>query len=149
MEGCLRAFLRFQSLYFFLKFLHWYYHRKHAVLKVIDECLILTVFLENITSCTCLYRSGLKVIFHLYAQWGFFFRSLSSWLALILGWYTVESNDVSSANNLTVDCKLSERSFMYIRKSNGPKIEPSGTPANTDDQLKHWPLSTTRWNLLL
>ena len=42
---------------------------------------------------------------------------------------------MSSANNLTVDCKLSGRSFLYIRKSNGPKIESCGTPASTDDQL--------------
>ena len=38
---------------------------------------------------------------------------------------------------------------MYIRKSNGPKIVPCGTPASTDDQLGHWPLGTTRCNLLL
>ena len=79
----------------------------------------------------------------------FFFRSLSSWLAEILGSCTVENNDVSSANSSTVDCKFSGRSFIYIRKSNGPKIELWGTPASTDDQLEHWPLSTIRWNLLL
>ena len=38
---------------------------------------------------------------------------------------------------------------MYIRKSNDPKIEPSGTPASTVDQLEHWPLRTTCWNLLI
>ena len=38
----------------------------------------------------------------------------------------VENNDVSYANSFTVDCKFSGRSFMYIRKSNGPKIEPYG-----------------------
>ena len=32
---------------------------------------------------------------------------------------------------------------MYMRKNNGPKIEPYETPASTDDQLEHWPLSTT------
>ena len=31
-----------------------------------DEVLL--VFLENITSCACLDRSGLKIIFDLYAQ---------------------------------------------------------------------------------
>ena len=44
---------------------------------------------------------------------------------------------------LTVDSKLSGRSFMYIRKSNGPNIKPCGTPARTDNQFEHWPLSTT------
>ena len=67
----------------------------------------------------------------------FFFRSLSSWLAEILGSYTVENNNVSSANCSAVDCKLSGRSFMYIRKSNGPKIKPRRTPASTDGQLQH------------
>ena len=47
--------------------------------------------------------------------------------------YTVENNDVSSANSFTVDCKFSGRSFIYIRKSNGPKIELCWTPASTDD----------------
>ena len=37
---------------------------------------------------------------------------------------------------------------MYIRKINGPKIEPCGKPGSTDDQFEHWPLSTTLWNLL-
>ena len=66
-----------------------------------------------------------------------FFRSLSSGLAEILGSYTIESTYVSSANSLTVDCKLSERSFMYTKKSNNPKIKPWGTPASTDEQLQH------------
>ena len=56
---------------------------------------------------------------------------------------------MSSANSFTVDCNVSGISFMYIRKSNGPKIEPCGTPVSSDVQLEHWPLSTTRWNLLL
>ena len=38
---------------------------------------------------------------------------------------------------------------MHIRKSNGPKIEPCGTPVSTDDHLEYWPLSTTCRNLLL
>ena len=48
-----------------------------------------------------------------------------------------------SAKSLTENSKLSERSLMYIRKSNGPNIEPCGTPASTDDQFGHWPLYTT------
>ena len=54
----------------------------------------------------------------------------------MLGSYTVENNDVSFANIFTAD-KFSGRSFMYIRKSNGCKIEPFGTPPSTDDQLEH------------
>ena len=37
---------------------------------------------------------------------------------------------------------------MYIRKSNGLKIERCETPTSTDDQLELWPLRTTRWILL-
>ena len=79
----------------------------------------LIAFLQNITSCASFDRSGLKVIFHLYAQWEFF-KSVSSWLAEMVGSYTVESNHESSANSFTVDCKLSGRSFMNIRKCYGP-----------------------------
>ena len=46
---------------------------------------------------------------------------------------------MSFANSFTADWKFSGRAFMYIRKSNGPKIEPCRTPASTDDQLEHWP----------
>ena len=53
---------------------------------------------------------------------------------------------MSSANSLAVDCKLSGRSYMYIRKSNFPKIGPC---ESTDDQWEHWSLRTTRWNILL
>ena len=55
---------------------------------------------------------------------------------------------MSSAKSLNVGSKLSGTSFMYIRKSDGPKIEPCGTPASTDDQFEYWPLSTTLRNLL-
>ena len=37
---------------------------------------------------------------------------------------------MSSAESLTEDSKPSGRSLMYVRKSNGPKIEPCGTPAS-------------------
>ena len=57
-------------------------------------------------------------------------------------------SEVSSVKSLTVDFRLSGRSIMYIRKSNGLKIELCETPASTDDQFEHWPLSTTSWNLL-
>ena len=37
---------------------------------------------------------------------------------------------------------------MYIRKSNGPKTEPHGTPVSTNDLFGHWPLCITLWKLL-
>ena len=39
---------------------------------------------------------------------------------------TTETIDVSSANNLAVDEMLLTRSLMYIKKNEGPKIEPCG-----------------------
>ena len=42
-----------------------------------------------------------------------------------------EKSDVSSANNLGFETKFSGNSFMYIKKSKGPRIEPRGTPAST------------------
>ena len=53
---------------------------------------------------------------------------------------------MSTAKSLTEDSKPSGRSLMYIRKSNGPNIEPCGTPASNDDQLNNGhqvPLSET------
>ena len=38
--------------------------------------------------------------------------------------YMTEKSDVSSANNLGFETKFSGKSFMYIKKSNGPRIEP-------------------------
>ena len=42
----------------------------------------------------------------------------------------MEKIDLPSANSFAVDKRLLLRSFMYIRKNSGPKIKPSGTPAN-------------------
>ena len=75
-----------------------------TILKVIEAWLILAVFLGNITSCACLDRSGLRIIFLLYVQSEIFFRSPSSWLAELLGSCKVADNDVPSKNNLAVDC---------------------------------------------
>ena len=45
-------------------------------------------------------------------------------------------SDVSSANNFAKDSKLSGRSFIYTKKSKGPSIESSGTPARTGNQFE-------------
>ena len=52
-------------------------------------------------------------------------------------------SDVSLANNLGFETKFSGKSFMYIKKSNGPRIEPWGTPASTFVHVEYWPLRTT------
>ena len=45
-----------------------------------------------------------------------------------------ENNDVSSANSFMVDIMSADSSLMYIRKNNGPKVDPSGTPGFTSNQ---------------
>ena len=44
---------------------------------------------------------------------------------------TTENREVSSANSLALDDKPSGKSLIQIKKSNGPKIDPWGTPALT------------------
>ena len=55
--------------------------------------------------------------------------------------FTIEKIDVSSAKSLTFDIKLLGRSFMYIKSSNGHKIDPCRTPASISSQWKFGPLS--------
>ena len=47
---------------------------------------------------------------------------------------TMSKSKASSAKSLTGDCTLSGKSFIYIKKSNGPKTVPWGTPEVTG----HW-----------
>ena len=57
--------------------------------------------------------------------------------------------DLSSASSFTVDERLLLRSFMYIRKNSGPKIQPWGTPASIGDHEDTWPFKRLCWSLLL
>ena len=52
-------------------------------------------------------------------------------------------SDASSANNLGYETKFSGKSFMYIKKSNGPRIEPWGTPTSTFVHVEYWSLRVT------
>ena len=79
----------------------------------------------------CLLGSGFTLIFHCCAQWLILAKSLLSSAAELSLLCTRESKEVSSANNLVLDDNSSAKSFMYIKKSSGPSIEPSGTPALT------------------
>ena len=78
----------------------------------------------------CLTGSGLKFIFHWHAQVLILAKSLFNSLADLLIFSTSENRNVSSSNNFALDVKLSDKSFMYIRKSRDLKIEPCGTPAS-------------------
>ena len=54
------------------------------------------------------------------------FRSL----AVAIGSWTKENREVSLAKSFGFVIKLLDKSLMYIRKNNGPNIEPWGTPAS-------------------
>ena len=45
----------------------------------------------------------------------------------------MEKIDSSSANSFTIDEIFLPRSFMYIRKNSGTKIEPRGATASISD----------------
>ena len=82
---------------------------------------------EKTTSWACLMGSGLKLIFHWKAQ---LFILVKSWFHLFADEclsFITEKSDVSSASSFEV--KLSGKSFMYIKKSSGPRTELWGTPA--------------------
>ena len=44
---------------------------------------------------------------------------------------TAEKIELSSANNLGLEDKSSDRSLIYIKKNSGPSADPWGTPART------------------
>ena len=50
---------------------------------------------------------------------------------------------VSLANKLTFDFRSVAKSFMYIRKKRGPKIDPCGTSARIHSQSDVFPLRVT------
>ena len=64
--------------------------------------------------------SGLDNMFHLKAHFNIFLRSSFNKFA---DSYTVENNEVSSANYIDDDSKFSGRSLMYIKKTSGPNID--------------------------
>ena len=79
-------------------------------------CFGLDCFGEKTTSCTCLFLSGLKDIFHLYAHSEIYSKSLFSLLAEMSGSFTTEKSSVSSAKSLTVEKIFSDKSLIILRK---------------------------------
>ena len=53
-----------------------------------------------------------------------------------------ENKEVSLAINLTLDDNSSARSFLFVKKGNGPSIEPCKTPALTLVHFKSCPFKT-------
>ena len=52
------------------------------------------------------------------------------------------------SKKFNVWCQIVRRSFMYIKSSNGPKIDPFDTSALIISQWEFWALSETLWYLL-
>ena len=86
---------------------------------------------EKISSCACLVGSGLKLIFHWKTHSPIFFKSLFRSIFEASTFLTTEKSEVSSANNLGFDAKLSDKSLIEIKNNCGPRIEPWGTQAST------------------
>ena len=97
----------------------------------------------KITSRVYLLGSGLKVIFHWKAQLFSLFKSWFNLLADKCLSFITEKSDVSFANSLGFEIKLPGKSFIYIKKSSGPRNEPWGTPASIFAHFEWWPFKTT------
>ena len=116
-----------------------------VLLKIKGRELLLSAFLEKITSCACLFGSGLNCIFHWKAQSLTFCKSLFSSSCEVSLLKTWEKRNMSSVKILQADWMLSGKSFMYIKKISGPRTDPWGTPDLTSSKVEIWPLRTTLW----
>ena len=72
-----------------------------------------------------------------------FTKLLSNSFAVVFPLWTTENNEVSSAYNFAFEDRLLARSFIHIKNSSGPSIEPWGTLALTSAQEEVYPSSTT------
>ena len=86
---------------------------------------------------------GLNVTNQSYAHLAIFSRSEFRSCAAEIGFSTIIKILVSSAKSLMFDPIFFTISFIYNRKSKGPKIDPCGTPANIKFQVEDAPGRTT------
>ena len=70
----------------------------------------------------------------------------SSRAEVLLSWIT-ENKDVLSAKRLVFEDNPSDRSLIYIRNNNGPRMEPWGTPALTSHQTSQTLVHLTKFFL--
>ena len=54
-----------------------------------------------------------------------------------------ENKDMLSANNLEFEERPFDKSLIWMRKNNGPRTEPCGTPVVTLAQEETYPFNTT------
>ena len=91
--------------------------------------LTLLILLLKITFWACLLGSELKFIFHGKAQALILLKSLFKLVVVELIFWTTEKKKASSANNFGFQFKSYDKSLIKIRKNEGPRIDPWGTPA--------------------
>ena len=53
-----------------------------------------------------------------------FFKSMFSLFAEVVMSSVTEKRDASSVNNFALEDRSPDKSFMYIKNNNGPKMEP-------------------------
>ena len=102
-------------------------------LKFSGRCDVFLFYEKKKTSSHFLLGSGLKVIFHWFAQTFVLRKSLFKLVAdtLILS---------------TTEKKI--RLFMQIKNSNKPRIDPYGMPVSVLDLEDSWPFNITLWEYL-
>ena len=93
-------------------------------------------FFQEITFFAHLVGSGLNKLFQLKTQSCIFAKSLFNLEAETLALFTTEKREVSSANSLALVVTPRGSSLMSVRKNNGSRIEPCGTPAVTNFQTE-------------
>ena len=124
----------------------WLVTLSTGVLLNVSGCGFSAAFFVNMRS---LVFPVLKVTFHLVAQEDTFFRSLLSRLDVSSALSPVAMSVVSSAKMCGVDSRSLIMSFMNRIKSNGPSLEPCGTPASTGCSEDSAPSTTVLAFLLL
>ena len=94
--------------------------------------------------CRTWHLDGLKLMSHRFSHisrmWRSFCRVIDSPSELIARYMAV-----SSAKSLTLYLTWSGRSFIYARKSMGPRTEPCGTPEDTAILSDLTPFKRTAW----
>ena len=85
-----------------------------------------------------------KLTSHASAQLPMVLKSALRMAADVSGESTTIYKLLSSANRRILAPMFLTMSFIYIRNSNGPRIEPWETPASTEAQWEAWPPTTTQ-----
>ena len=79
----------------------------------------------------------MKLIFHLIAHLLIILRWLFKSVAELTGLLTIEKSGVSSANNLGIDTKSSDKVLVYTGNNSGPRTDTLETPP-WEKQVVHY-----------